>query len=142
MEEIIRQIYGQAKLLGACSLFTGKEKSLEDIITLFTSVKGLEFCLKNRFPTLPTFRLFKGLGVEKHGIYIDAGEIILKNPGRAFLIGKTAATVICDTLERHEIYVFQGASAAVNAHGWAVVSVQGVQGARVIKTTSENAVIL
>ncbi len=142
MEEIIRQIYAQAKLLGACALFTGKEKTLEDIIALFTSTKGMEFCLKNRFPSLATFRLFKPYGVEKHGIYIDAGNVTLKNPKRAILIGHTSAVVNCDSLERHEIFVFQGASASINARGWSVVSVQGVQGARLIKNISENAIIL
>ena len=86
--------------------------------------------------------MFKPYGVEKYGIYIDAGSITLKNPKRAIIIGHTSAVVNCDSLERHEIFVFQGASASVNARGWAVVSVQGVQGARVIKNVSENAIAL
>lgn len=142
MEDIIRQIYAQAKLLGACSLFTGREKTLEDIFRLFSSTKGMEFCLKNRFPNLSTFRLFKPFGVEKYGVYIDAGFVELKNPKRAILIGRTTAVIDCDTLEKHEIYVFQGASATVNARKWSVVSIKGVTGARVIKNVSENAIIL
>ena len=102
----------------------------------------MEFCLKNRFPNLSTFRLFKPFGVEKYGVYIDAGFVELKNPKRAILIGRTTAVIDCDTLERHEIYVFQGASATVNARKWSVVSIKGVTGARVIKNVSENAIIL
>ena len=142
MEDIIRQIYAQAKLLGACSLFTGREKPLEDIFRLFSSTKGMEFCLKNRFPNLSTFRLFKPFGVEKYGVYIDAGFVEWKNQKRAILIGRTTAVIDCDTLERDEIYVFEWASATVNARKWSVVSIQGVTGARVIKNVSENAIIL
>lgn len=138
---LIRQIYQQAKQLGCCALFKGTE-DIEGIVKLFLSPQGQEFCLKNRFPSLATFRLFKPYNVEKHGIYIDAGNVTLKNPKRAILIGHTSAVVNCGSLERHEIFVFQGASASINARGWSVVSVQGVSGARVIKNISENAIIL
>lgn len=142
MEQLIKNVYTQAKLSGACALFTGKEKTLEDLIALFTSPKGMEFCLKNKFPNLNTFRQFKEYGLEKYGIYVDAGVIALNNPQRAILVGRTSATVLCNKLERYEIYVFQGASAAVNASGWAVVRIQGVQGCKVIKNVSGNAVVL
>lgn len=142
IEELIKKIHRQARLLGSCDLFTGGEKTLEDVVRLFTSVQGQEFCLNNRFPHLATFRLFKGMGVERYGIYIDAGIVTLKNPKRAFLVGHTHAIVNCDSLERHVINVFQGATATVNACGWAVVRVNTVQGAHVIRNASGNAIIL
>lgn len=144
MEAIIRQIYAQAKLIGACPRFTGQEKTLEDIVALFTSAQGMEFCIKNRFPNIATFRLFKPYGVDsKYGIYIDAGVITLKNPGRAILIGRTSATVNCDeNSRRHEIVLLHGAKAVVNASKWAVASVTASTGCSIIKNVSENAVIL
>lgn len=161
MKQIIRQIYAQwrvakdlatqeceqrslhhvAERFRQCTMFKGTE-DLEGLVKLFTSTQGMEFCLRYNFPNLATFRQFKPFNVERLGVYIDAGAIVLKNPKRAVLIGRTSATISCNALERTEIYVFQGASVTVNASGWAVVSVQGVKGARVIKNVTDNAVIL
>lgn len=142
MEELIKQIHAQASLLKACPLFTGRERTLDDIVGLFFSAQGMEFCIKNHFPNLATFRQFKRYGVERFGIYIDAGTITLRNPARAILIGRTLATVNCDTLERHEVFVLHGAKAVVNASGWAVVSLTVEQGCPVIRNTSDNAVVI
>lgn len=142
MEELIRQIYAQARLLGACQRFRGTEKTLDDIVRLFCSPQGMEFCIKNHFPNIATFRLFKPFNPEKYGIYIDAGIITLKNPKKAVLIGRTSATINCDTLERHEIFLLHNAKAVINASGWTVVAVQGSTGSQHIRNTSGNAVIL
>lgn len=142
MEQIIQQIYEQARLLGACSLFTGKERTLEDIVSLFTTTQGMEFCVNNHFPNMATFRLFKPYKVERFGIYIDAGTITLHNPKQAILIGRTSATINNDTLEAHEIILLHGAKAIVNASGWAVCKTTVETGCSIIRNTSENAVIL
>lgn len=142
MDKIIQKIYKQAQLLGACPLFTGKEKSLEDIVKLFTSTQGIEFCVNNQFPNMATFRLFKSYNVEKFGIYIDAGNITLNNPKRAILIGRTSATINNDTLEAHDIILLHGAKAIINASGWAVCKTIVEKGCSVIRNTSENAIIL
>ena len=142
MEQIIKQIYEQAKLFGACPVFTGKERTLGDIVALFTTPQGMEFCIKNHFPNMTTFRLFKPYNVERFGIYIDAGNITLRNPKRAILIGRTSATVNCDTLEAHEITLLHGAKAIVNASGWSVCKTTLENGCSIIRNTSENAIIL
>ena len=142
MKEVLRQIYTQAKLLGACPLFKGTEQTVEEIVRLFLTPQGIEFCMKNHFPNLATFRLFRAHDVEKYGIYIDAGAITLKNPSRAILIGRTTATIFCDTTERHEVILLHGAKAIVSAAKWAVARVQAEQGCSVIKTTSDNAIII
>lgn len=142
MDKIIRQLYAQATLLGACGLFTGQEKTLEQLVELFTSPQGQEFCIENRFPNIATVRLFKEYGVERFGIYIDAGVISLKNPKRAVLIGRTSATINIDTLARHEITFMHGARGTVNASKWAVARVKVAQGCNVIKNVFNNAIIL
>lgn len=138
---IIRQIYTQAKQLNACALFKGTE-DLEGIVRLFASPQGLEFCMNNHFPNTATLRLFKPFGVERYGIYIDAGSITLKNPERAILIGRTSATVDCDTNVRHEVVILHGAKALVNASKWAVVFTKVEAGCVCLKNTSDNALIL
>ena len=58
------------------------------------------------------------------------------------ICGHTSATINCDTLERHEIFLLHGAKAFINASGWAVVSVKGATGCQQIRNVSGNAVIL
>lgn len=161
METIIKQLYAQWKITKEqarqecearalynlavkyrkCDMFKGTE-DLQGLIRLFTSPQGLEFCMAYHFPNIATLRLFKRHDVEKYGIYIDAGAITLDNPKRAVLIGRTSATINCDTLERHEVFLLHGARAVVNASKWAVVAVKTEQGCQVIKNTSENALII
>lgn len=142
MEALIKQIYAQARLLNACDLFTGNERTLDDIVRLFSSVQGLEFCMKHHFPNMATFRQFKKYNVERFGIYIDAGTITLNNPKKVILIGRTSATINCDTLARHEVYLLHGSKAVVNASKWAVVSTEVEQGCNIIRNTSYNAIVL
>lgn len=162
MEEVIKRIYAQwrvakeqaqqecesrhltnvAEKYRQCEMFKGTERTVEELAEVFMSTQGLEFCMKYHFPNMATFRMFKGCGVEKYGIYIDAGTITLKNPERAILIGHTSATVFCDTMQSHTITLLHGAKAVVNATKWAVVRVQAEQGCSCIKSTSGNAVII
>ena len=94
------------------------------------------------FPEYGDFQALQAHGVEKYGIYIDAGTLTLKDPSRAILIGRTSATVFCSKTERHEIILLHGAKAIVNANKWAVARVQSEQGCSVIKYTSDNAIII
>ena len=137
-----RSLHNVAEKYRKCNMFKGTERSIEELAAVFTSRQGLEFCIRYPFPNIATFRLFKGQGVEKYGIYIDAGVITLNNPARAILIGRTSATVNCDECKQHEIMLLHGAKAVVNASKWAVASVTASLGCSVIKNTSENAIIL
>lgn len=142
IEQIIRQVYLQAKLTGACNRFKGTEKTLEDIVNLLCSPQGMEFCIEHHFPNMATFRLFKPFNPEQYGVYIDSGALTLRNPKKVVLVGRTNATIICDTLERHEVCLLHGAKANINASGWSVVSVSGSKGCQVIRNISGKAVIL
>ena len=163
MENLIRQIYAQWKIAKEearrecenrslhniaekyrrCDMFKGTESTVDELAAIFLSQQGLEFCIRYRFPSLATFRLFKAQEVDrKYGIYIDAGNITLRNPDRAVLIGRTVATVDCDKCKRHEIVLLHGARAVINASGWAVVPVTASSGCSFIKNISENAIIL
>lgn len=137
--KIILQIYKEAKRLGACSLFSGKEQTIDEIVKLFLSVQGLNFCFEKKFPNPEIFRLFKPYGVEKYGIYIDAGEITLNNPKRAVLVGDTTATLNYDMLQGHHIEVFQGAKVTINASKWSVVFLRCVDKTKVTKNIKDSA---
>lgn len=130
-----------ARKLEACDMFKGSE-NMAEITQLFASPQGLEFCLAANFPNLHTFRLFKPFEPAKYGFYIDAGNITLRNPGTAILIGRTSATVECDSCERHTIVAMHGASAVVAASGWAVVHTEAGISANIVRRTSGHAIIL
>lgn len=142
IELLIQQVYKQAKELGVCSLFTGKERTLEEVVHLLSTPQGVEFCIDNHFPNIATFRLFKPYDMEKFGIYIDAGVITLDNPRNAVLVGDTTATINCDTLDNHELILLHGAQAVLNASGWAVCKVTAEAGCNVTRKEIDNAIIL
>lgn len=139
--DIINQIYAQTQTIGQCGAMKGTE-DFEAICELFKSNIGVEFCMKNHFPNMATLRLFKPYHPEQYGIYIDAGAITLTNPKQVVLVGRTMATINCDSLQRHDIVLFHGAQAVVNASGWAVCHTTVEQGCHIIRNTSDHAVIL
>ena len=98
--------------------------------------------MKHHFPNIATIRQFKQYGVDKYGIYIDAGVITLTNPEKVVLIGRTSATLNFDNKGQHNVVFMQGAKGIVNASKWAVVRVEAGQGCNVIKNVFNNAIIL
>lgn len=130
-----------AAKLAACNIFKGTE-DIAEIASLFVSPQGVEFCLAANFPNLATLRLFKRFNPERYGFYIDAGNISLKNPKTAVLIGKTTATIECDTCASHMIVTMHGATATVLASGWSVVRTEAGISTNIIRRTSDHAIIL
>ena len=103
-----RALFNMAEKYRACTMFKGTE-DLEQIIRLFTSPQGVEFCQKYHFPDITTLRRFKQYDVERYGIYIDAGHIRLENERTVVLIGKTSACLSYDSKGRHEVILMQTA---------------------------------
>lgn len=131
-----------ADQLEKCRMFKGSE-GVEELIRLFLSPQGKEFCLCSKFPTLAAFRLFKPYNPERFGIYIDAGEITLRNPETAVLIGHTCARLIyTEDKPLHKVTLLRGATAHVTAGGWSVVGISAENGCKVLKYAKDNAVIL
>lgn len=134
-------LFNVAAKYRACNMFKGNE-SLEQIIRLFTSPQGIEFCLNHHFPDIGTIRRFKQYGVERYGVYIDAGRIRLANERTVVLIGNTSACLSYDAPCRHDVILMHGAQVSIHASAWAVVSVAGEDGCQVIKKTTDRAMIL
>lgn len=151
LEGIVRKLHAQWRAVTgqvgqecddrACKMFKGTE-NVEELAELLTSPQGEEFCLTHRFPNLATFRLFKPFSPERWGVYIDAGEITLIEPENVVLVGKTRAVLDCRTLTRHKVMLMHGATAVVNAAGWAVVAIKATTGCQVIRNVKDYAVIL
>lgn len=141
MEEIIQLIFVKAKALGCCDKFKGTE-DLDSLVALFQSPQGIEFCKTHHFPDLSLFRLLKPYKLHKYGIYIDAGQITLRNPQQAFLIGNTKATIFCDTSDyRNNVHLFHNAHADIKAKEWSVTFVD-VENGSYTKDIQGNAIVL
>lgn len=108
--------------LNACQMFKGDE-SIEDLAALMFSPQGVEFLTRYKFPDLAVFRKFKRFSPAKLGVYIDAGQITLENPEKAFLVGNTVAVLKYDELKSKRLVMMHGAKATVEASGWAVVKI-------------------
>lgn len=122
-EQLISQIHKAAQQLGACDRFKGNE-TLEELISLLYSPQGREFCITHEFPTIDVLRKFKRLGVERYGIYIDAGAIRVSGREHVFLIGDTTASITCHDTKRYQIYLMHGAFARIEAYNYALVHVE------------------
>lgn len=137
-----RALFNLAEKYRECSMFKGNE-TLEQIISLYKSPRGLEFCMGYHFPSIETLRLFKNGHPERFGVYIDAGEVILNNPvQKILLIGNTTGKITCTETRRYEIALLHGASATFNADGWSVVAIEAETGCGIIKNSQGNAIIL
>lgn len=142
LQRAINMTYAQAKLAGACDLFTGEEDTIEEMARLLLSPQGVEFAVKSGCPSVSTFRLFKPFLRDELGVYIDAGCVNLRDPGRVVLVGKTTANITCEALQRNEITLLRGAKASLSAFSWAVVAVNKDPESECISSASGNAVIL
>lgn len=134
-------LFQEARRLGVCPMLRGSENARQ-LMELFLSPQGIEFCQKNNFPDLATFRSFRGLEAVRSGIFIDAGTIRQQNRERIALVGQTCAELTYDDpAKRHVVVLMHGAKARIRAHGYAVVFVYN-QGGEVESDARDHARIL
>lgn len=124
-----------------CTMFRGDER-FGRLCVLFKEPQAVEFCLWTGFPSLADLREFREYGAEDYGIYIDAGDIELRDPGNVMLAGDTRARIFCDSTDLHTITALHGASATVNATGWAVVRPERDRVSHIVTARTGNAIIL
>ncbi|MEG1539899.1 MAG: hypothetical protein RR383_08155 [Muribaculaceae bacterium] len=137
----IQNIRKEARRIHSCELFKGTENE-EELIRLFLSPQGQEFCVKNNFPDVTTFKDTFPHATE-YGIHIDKGNIQLTDCAMTVLIGNTHAELTySDSSKRHEVILMHGASATIHAEDWAVVFVTVGVRCKVIKAVKDNALIL
>lgn len=127
--------YDMARKLGACQMFTGEE-SMEEMIRLMFSPQGAEFLTTFGFPDLDTFRKFTKYQPERLGVFIDKGEISLSQEKNIFVVGNTTARIKCSETALYRIILMHGASADIEASGYAVLKVEkdGVSSYNINKT--------
>lgn len=131
----------EAKRIGACPMMKGGEK-IEQLIELFFTPQGAEFCTKYNFPKMEMLREFKGEITANSGIYIDT-PVRAKNVARIALIGKETIAELeyDDPTKRHEVILMHGAQAKIKASGYAVVFVNNADGIVQTQITDKAIVI-
>lgn len=133
--------YEMAAKLEACDMFKGDE-TLEELIGLMFSPRGVEFMTVYNFPNIATFRRFKKYHPERYGVYIDSGEISLLEARKVFLIGDTTAELKYRETAGNRLFLMCGAKASVAASGYAVVKVEKDKDSEVSYIVQDNAKIL
>lgn len=143
METLIKQIYSEwraanadaqrqceqrgdfdmARKLAACRFLTGNETMPELIDKLF-SPQGREFMTRFGFPKLETFRRFIPFHPEQYGVFIDAQKIARIDDSRVCLIGNTSAWLKYRETQGNTVILMHGATADIDASGFAVVKVE------------------
>lgn len=112
-----------AQKLNDCRMFRGDE-TLEELCDLLFTAQGTEFISHFGFPTASVFRQFKKYDTQQFGVYIDAGEITLNDAQRVLLVGKTVAHLNYCQTQANQVCVLHGATALIDACGFAVVNVE------------------
>lgn len=113
-------IVKEATRLGACSK-SGSVTDWKSLVWLFFSPQGREFCEENNFPNIEMFREMKPY-VKDWGVYVDAGNIELKNAPTVGVIGDThAALSYSDNTKVHKLILMHGAKARVTLSHYAVL---------------------
>ena len=130
-----------ARRIDYCRLFRGDESPAE-AAALMASPAGLEFCMAAGFPSLTDCRRLRPYDAGRYGLYIDAGDITVTDEARVILIGDTRARVSCTKCARYTVAAMHGASAIVEASGWAIVYTAAARGSRLEATRSGQAIVL
>jgi len=134
------RIYQEVNKQNPCDLIKGTENA-EELIDLFFTPQGIEFCTTNNSPSLDAFRRFKGPQATRGGFYIDT-PVKAKNLPRVALIGKeTVAELEFTETKRHTVVLMHGAKARITASGYSVVFVTNA-GGEVKIIQNDNAKIL
>jgi hypothetical protein len=123
-----QQIYREANKAGQCGFLKGTEKT-DDLIRLFFTAKGKEFCTTHNVPSLDAFLRFRGLQAARGGFYIET-PVKAKNLSRVALIGSnTVAELEYDNTDtNYNVVLMHGAKARITASNWAVVFVTNAGG--------------
>ena len=133
------QIYREVNAAGQCGLLKGNENAGE-LMDLFFTPKGVEFCTTYNTPGLDAFRRFRGKRAERGGFYIDT-PLKAKNLPRLALIGSgTVAELEFTETKGFTVILMHGAQAKITASGFAVVCITKVDG-EVEIIQKDNAII-
>jgi hypothetical protein len=114
---------------------------MEELIDLFFTPQGQEFCVEHNLPSMDTLILFRSMQAACMGFYIEM-PVCMKNASRMALFGPSTEAILeyDDVGVRHEVILMHGAKAKIIASGYAIVFVTNAGGS-VDKIEKGNAII-
>jgi len=89
-------------------------KSAEELLEMYVSPKGIEFCLANNFPSNEDLVRLGGDTLNARGIYIDQSVKLADRPFLV-LLGKSHATIRNSGYSVNQLFVKHGSSAWLTA---------------------------
>lgn len=121
--ELVQQLKKDGIEKGLCRMWQMKLKSglsIKSLVELF--INGIDFCIKNDYPTLDFMRQnFKGK-CESYGAYVD-DEVFEKNRRNIVLNGDCKAMLEYDGYTVANLYVRHGSKGAINVSDHAIVTI-------------------
>ena len=139
--DIIEAMVEGIKAHGACKSF--EEGNLEKLVEQLFTPQGVEFVMKTGYPGIFEFReIQKQTDLKKYGIYVDAGEVTLKEERKVFLIGNTFARLEYNDCASNKVFLKYGAKAEIKASGFSVVRLEHDSSSFIESYAKDKAVIL
>lgn len=136
-----RALFNMAEKYRECCMFKGSE-NIEQVLKLFITPQGVEFCTKHSFPAIEMCRRFKGLTAESLGIFVEQ-NVSARNLPMVFLVGKCHAELeYDDNTSGHQVILMHGATAHIKASKWAVVYVNTEGGGEATSEITDRAKVL
>lgn len=127
MSTTLDKIKRTAASIGACKRIKDPA-SWEELIQLFFSAQGREFCKLHDFPGVVLWdEIKRDCNLEKYGIFVDAGEVARTGIVDIALIGNTRGVLSFETPSSiHRIILMHGASADITVRNHAVVLIEKI----------------
>ncbi len=131
--ELNRQLIEDGKAKGLCRQYQGlldRSQTIEDMVRLF--IRGIDFCIKNDYPTLEFMRAnFKGKS-EPFGGYVDDEITGLRNAPDIVMNGGCKALLEYDEYSVSRIYIRHSSQAAVNVSDHAIVTIDAFDNSHLV----------
>ncbi|MEI5984441.1 MULTISPECIES: hypothetical protein [Sphingobacterium] len=122
----IQEIYNAAYKAGACTekglKMISRANNVNDLIDLMKSPQGIEFCMKNQFPSLDLLNEYREQ-LESNNIYPKGTDKTIINPRFVIVFGGSI-TVQVDDFNVCEIYATNDSKVIVKASDNAYVSIE------------------
>lgn len=145
--KLIEELLKGATELGACNKTKGIT-TLAELVALFTSPQGREFCIKHNYPSREQWRQiadhWSAEELSRYGVYVDLPSDYTEtqdNPGTIIAVGETTHIDIriwgADKLYR--IMLMHGATATITASHYAVFDIEAGNGCKYQITKDETA---
>lgn len=118
----VKDIIEKTVLLGACEK-SSKATDWKSLAWLFFSPQGREFCLKNNFPDIATFRDVRQ-HIESYGVFVEK-KVDRKNKDTALIGSDDVSILSFSGVEKaYKVILMHGAKAVIRLRNYAVVKIE------------------